>query len=139
MIRYLILILLIITACSKPTAVEEPISHFEAKPVLVPEQEVKTLTIGSQAPDFSLPATDGRFYSLNDFNDSQVLAIIFTCNHCPTAQAYEERIKSLVDDYTTEQLQVIGISPNSPLGLLYEELGYSDLGDTFDDQYADHS
>ena len=133
MIRYPYLFLLIITACSKPTTVEEPISHFEAKPVLVPEQEIATLSIGSQAPHFSLPATDGRFYNLDDFNNSKVLAIIFTCNHCPTAQAYEERIKSLVNDYTLEQLQVVAISPNSPLGLLYEELGYSDLGDTFDD------
>ncbi len=106
---------------------------FVPNPIEVPEQEVKVLAIGAKAPDFSLPGTDGKFHSLTDYSDAQVLAIIFTCNHCPTAQAYEERIKAIVDDYQSKSVQIIAISPNSPLGLLYEELGYSDLGDTYED------
>jgi peroxiredoxin len=96
-------------------------------------QTVKTLAIGEQAPDFHLPGADGKWYSLKQFASSKVLVILFTCNHCPTAQAYEERIKLLVEDYRTKGVQVVAISPNSPLGLLYEELGYTDLGDAYED------
>lgn len=122
---------------NKPEAIKEGSSQqmvgFVANPLEVPEQEVHTLEIGAKAPDFNLPGTDGKFHTLQDYADAKVLVIIFTCNHCPTAQAYEERIKTLVQDYTGKGVQVIGISPNSPLGLLYEELGYSDLGDTYED------
>src|SRR4051794_17111042 len=57
--------------------------------------EVTPLAIGSPAPDFSLPGVDGRTYSLKDFAAAKVLAVVFTCNHCPTAQAYEGRIKQM--------------------------------------------
>jgi peroxiredoxin len=55
----------------------------------------KTLELGSSAPDFNLPGVDGKNYKLADFAKAEVLVIVFTCNHCPTAQAYEERIKRL--------------------------------------------
>tara|TARA_R110002020_G_scaffold363637_2_gene575922 strand:- start:211 stop:1443 length:1233 start_codon:yes stop_codon:yes gene_type:complete len=106
---------------------------FASNPVMVQEQEHETLEIGSKAPDFKLPGTDGKFHTLSDYDDFKVLAIIFTCNHCPTAQAYEERIKEITEDYKSKSVQIVAISPNSPLGLLYEELGYSDLGDTYED------
>ena len=51
--------------------------------------EHKTLEIGAAAPDFSLKGADGKVYSLASFAESKILVIIFTCNHCPTAQAYE--------------------------------------------------
>lgn len=107
--------------------------EFVSNPVAVPEQQVKTLEPGSKAPDFRLPGTDGKYHSLADYAGAEVLVIVFTCNHCPTAQAYEERIKAIARDYRTKNVQLLAISPNSPLGLLYEELGYSDLGDTFED------
>src|SRR5882672_4443994 len=44
----------------------------------------KTLEIGASAPDFNLPGVDGKSYSLKDFAQAKVLAIVFTCNHCPT-------------------------------------------------------
>ncbi|HMQ62690.1 MAG TPA: redoxin domain-containing protein [Flavilitoribacter sp.] len=106
---------------------------FAADPQPVPEQPVETLPIGSQAPDFNLPATDGKFYTLGDFAEAQVLVIVFTCNHCPTAQAYEDRMKAIAAEYKRKGVELIAISPNSPLGLLYEELGYTDLGDDFED------
>lgn len=112
--------------------------NFVSNPVLVPEQAVQTLAIGAKAPDFRLPGTDKRYHSLSDYAKVKVLVIIFTCNHCPTAQAYEERIKTMVKDYQDKSVQVLAISPNSPLGLLYEELGYSDLGDTFEDMVIRH-
>ena len=108
-------------------------TSFEASPQLVEETEVPTLKIGEKAPDFNLPGADGKTYQLRDFADSKVLAIIFTCNHCPTAQAYEQRIKDLVTDYQDQGVAVVAISPNSPLALLYNELGYTDLGDTYQD------
>ncbi|MFI5153824.1 MAG: redoxin family protein, partial [Chitinophagales bacterium] len=54
--------------------------------------EHKTLPIGSPAPNFNLPGLDGKMVSLATFKDAKILVIIFTCNHCPTAQAYEDRI-----------------------------------------------
>ncbi len=106
---------------------------FISQPVEVPEQEVNVLEIGSQAPGFRLPGTDGTYHSLEDYASADVLVVIFTCNHCPTAQAYEDRIISIASDYMAKNVQVVAISPNSPLGLLYEELGYSDLGDSYED------
>jgi thiol-disulfide isomerase/thioredoxin len=91
------------------------------------------LEIGAMAPDFSLPGTDGAVYSLKDFSSSKVLVIIFTCNHCPTAQAYEERIKNLVTDYSHKGVAVIAISPNDPQSVTLGEMGYTDLGDSFEE------
>ncbi|MBK6930538.1 MAG: redoxin family protein [Saprospirales bacterium] len=110
-----------------------PQSGFEANPQPVEGRLVKTLPTGAPAPDFRLPGVDGKFYTLADFKSAQALVIIFTCNHCPTAQAYEERIKSVVADYKEKNVAFVAISPNSPLGLLDEELGYSDLGDSYAD------
>ena len=91
------------------------------------------LAIGSRAIDFSLPATDGKTYSLKDFNSYKVLTIIFSCNHCPTAQAYEERMKQLVTDYKSKGVGVVVISPNDPLAVTLGEMGYTDVGDSFDE------
>jgi len=100
-------------------------------PQPVPKQEVKTLDIGAPAPDFRLPNVDGKYYTLQDFKDAKALVVIFTCNHCPTAQAYEDRMIALTADYKDKGVAVVAISPNSPLGLLPEELGYSDLNDDY--------
>lgn len=95
--------------------------------------EPETLATGSKAPDFSLPGVDGKTYSLDDFRKSQVLVVIFSCNHCPTAQAYEDRIMSFSKEYEPKGVEVVMISPNSVDALNYSELGYSDMGDSFDD------
>jgi peroxiredoxin len=91
-----------------------------------------TLPLGSPAPDFKLSGVDGRTYRLRDFSKAQVLIIIFTCNHCPTAQAYEERIKQLVNDYKSRGVAVVAINPNSPAAVRLDELGYTDLDDTIE-------
>ena len=90
-----------------------------------------TLAIGDSAPDFKLPGVDGRDYSLKDFADAKVLVVIFTCNHCPTAQAYEERIIKLATDYKDKGVAVVAISPNDPKAVRLDELGYTDLSDSF--------
>ena len=106
---------------------------FYSNPVKVPKQDVFPLALGAAAPDLNLPGVDGFYHQLSDYDNAEVLLVVFTCNHCPTAQAYEGRIKKLTADYKSKNVQVIAISPNSPLGLLYEELGYSDLGDSYED------
>ena len=53
-----------------------------------------TLAIGSPAPDFSLPGIDGKTHSLGEYSANKLLVIVFTCNHCSTAQLYEARIKN---------------------------------------------
>ncbi len=93
----------------------------------------ETLAIGSKAIDFSLPGVDGKMYSLKDFEKSKILLIVFTCNHCPTAQAYEERIKSLTSDYQSKGVAVVAISPNDPISVRLDEMGYTDLGDSFEE------
>lgn len=92
-----------------------------------------TLALGASAPDFTLPATDGRVYTLKDFSEAKVLVVVFTCNHCPTAQYYEERIKALAADYRNRGVAVVAISPNDPGAVRLDELGWADLGDTFDE------
>ena len=92
-----------------------------------------TLTIGAQAPDFSLEGIDGKTYTLRDFKDAKVLMVVFMCNHCPTSQAYEKRLIQLTSDYAAKGVRVIAISPNAPQALRIDELGYSDVGDSFDD------
>ena len=95
--------------------------------------EPKTLEPGVKAPDFNLPGVDGKMYSLKDFNKASVLVIIFSCNHCPTAQAYEDRIISISKDYRSKGVEIVMISPNSVRALNYSELGYSDMGDSFEE------
>jgi peroxiredoxin len=95
--------------------------------------EPKTLEIGSKAPDFSLPGIDGKTYSLKDFEKVPVLVIIFSCNHCPTAQAYEDRIMDISRDYKLKGVALVMISPNSTKALNLSELGYTDMGDSFEE------
>ncbi|RCH56016.1 redoxin [Mucilaginibacter hurinus] len=103
-------------------------------PCFAQEEEVyKTLEVGSQAPNFNLPGIDGKKYTLKSFDKAKVLAIIFTCNHCPAAQAYEDRIKALVTAYRDKGATIIAINPNDPEALRLDELGYTDLNDSFEE------
>jgi thiol-disulfide isomerase/thioredoxin len=97
------------------------------------DNKISSLAIGDAAPDFSLPGVDGKTYSLADFAGSKVLVVAFTSNHCPTAQAYEERLKKIVVDYAPKGVALVAIQPNSTKGLRLDELGYSELGDSFAD------
>jgi thiol-disulfide isomerase/thioredoxin len=71
-------------------------------------------------------------HSLGEFADAKILVVIFTCNHCPTAQAYEGRIKSLVADYRARGVAFVAINPNHAEAVRFDELGYTDLDDTFE-------
>ncbi len=97
------------------------------------EDEHPTLAIGSPAPDFSLPGIDGKTHTLSEYKNSRLLAIVFTCNHCPTAQLYETRIKKLVDDFSSKSVAFVAIQPNDPLAIRLSELGYTDVSDSMAD------
>jgi len=113
------LILFSVLAFTSPDLSAQPAEH-------------PTLPLGALAPDFSLPGVDGGTYSLKDFADANVLAVIFTCDHCPTAQAYEGRIKRLVAEYRPRGVAFVAINPNSPDAVRLDELGYTDLDDRFE-------
>lgn len=93
----------------------------------------ETLAIGAKAPDFNLPCIDGKNYTLESFKDAKILVIAFICNHCPTSQAYEDRLIKFTSDYADKNVKVVAINPNNPGSLRYDELGWSDVGDSFDD------
>lgn len=92
-----------------------------------------TLPLGSAAPDFRLPGVDGKEYTLASFASAEVLVVIFTSNHCPTAQAYEGRINQLVADFAPRGVAVVAINPNHAPAVRLDEMGYTDLGDTFEE------
>jgi peroxiredoxin len=70
------------------------------------------LKISSPAPDFKLPGVDGGSYSLSSFKDKLIIVVIFSCNHCPYVQAYEDRIKDIQNDYQEKGVQIVAISSN---------------------------
>ena len=105
-----------------------PVASAQSKPA-PPEP----LAIGSAAPDFSLPGVDGKTYSLASFKASKVLAVVFTAVHCPTAEVYEQRLKTLVADYEKRGVAFVAIQPNNALAVRLDEMGYTDLGDSLED------
>jgi thiol-disulfide isomerase/thioredoxin len=109
-------------------------------PLLVPaaavradEPSVPTLSLGAPAPAFDLPGVDGRQHTLKEFGDKPLLAVVFTCNHCPTAQYYEERLKQIAVDYGPKGVALVAISPNDPQSVRPDEMGWTDLGDSFEE------
>ncbi len=72
----------------------------------------KGMPVGTKAPVFSLPGVDGKTYSLESFADAKLLVVVFTCNHCPYAQALEPRFIELQCDYAARGVRLVGISSN---------------------------
>jgi peroxiredoxin len=104
--------------------------------VLVASMAAEThpiLPIGSAAPDFALPGTDGNIHRLSDYAASPILAVVFTCNHCPIAQIYEQRIERLAADYKDRGVALVAIQPNDPKALRIDELDSSDVSDSLDE------
>jgi len=114
--RFLLATVASLALCSRLSAAEPP-----------------ALPLGSSAPDFNLPGVDGHNWSLKNFAHAKILVVVFTCDHCPTAQYYEERIKQLATDYKHRSVAVVAISPNDPKSIRLDELGYTDLSDTFEE------
>jgi peroxiredoxin len=72
-----------------------------------------TLPIGQHAPDFRLPATDGRTYALSDFANDAVLVVFFTCNHCPYVTGSDEATRRIAEKYSDRGVRFVGINSNS--------------------------
>lgn len=70
--------------------------------------------VGDVATDFKLKNIDGNMVSLSDYKDAKGFIVVFTCNHCPFAIAYEDRINALDAKYKNEGYPVIAINPNDP-------------------------
>ena len=75
--------------------------------------ETEMLKIGDRAPGFrNLPGTDGKRYSLDAFKDAKVLVVVFSCNHCPYVQAYEDRMIAFQRDFGGEGVAFVAINSN---------------------------
>ena len=70
------------------------------------------LKIGDPAPDFQLPGVDGYTYSMKDFKEKKIVIVMFSCNHCPTVRAYEDRFIELQRDYKDKEVVLVAINPN---------------------------
>jgi peroxiredoxin len=92
-----------------------------------------TLAKGARAPDFRLTGTDDKTWSLKDFDRYRLVVVVFSCDHCPTAQAYEDRLIRVCLNYQAKGVGMVMISPNSPRALNLAEMGYTDAGDTLED------
>lgn len=93
----------------------------------------KVLPIGSPAPDFSLPGTDGKTHKLADFAAAKALCLIFTCNHCPDSVGAAARMEQIHQDYKNKGVALVAVNPNHPDSLRPDELGYSPFGDSFEE------
>ncbi len=86
----------------------------------------KMLDLGEKAPSFkNLLGADGERYSISSFNDKPVLTVVFSCNHCPYAKAYEERMVSIQRDYASRGVQLIAINSNDDKS--YPEDSYTEM------------
>lgn len=72
-----------------------------------------SLQLGALAPDFTLPATDSKEYSLKDFSDAEVLVIFFTCNHCPYVIGSDEVSRATANKFKSRGVKFVGINSNS--------------------------
>ncbi|MGB1925101.1 MAG: thioredoxin family protein [Rubripirellula sp.] len=74
--------------------------------------ESTMLPLGTNAPAFTLPNTEGQHVSLSDYAGAKALLVIFMCNHCPYVKHVADELKKLADDYAGDGLGVVGISSN---------------------------
>lgn len=74
-----------------------------------------SLKINSKLPDFNLPGTDGKNYSPGTFEKSKVFVVMFTCNHCPYVQAYENRLIKLQKDFKEKGVAFVAINANDEI------------------------
>jgi peroxiredoxin len=99
-------------------------------------QEHPRLGIGSPAPAFSLPGTDGKIHKLSDYAASPVLVVVFTCNHCPASELYERRLNRLYETYHDKGVALVAINPDSPKSVRLAEMAYTDADDSLDGMKA---
>lgn len=114
MLRFICLVLFAFIASAQAAEHQPPLAH------------------GAPLPDFSLRGVDDRIYTPADFAQADVLVVVFSSNHCPTAQLYEERLKQLVTDYQSRNVAVVAINPNHAPAVRLDEMSWTDLDDTLE-------
>ncbi len=70
------------------------------------------LKMGDRCPDFNLKSVDNKYYSPASFRDKKIIVVIFSCNHCPYVQAYEDRIKEIQTDYASRGVKILAVNSN---------------------------
>ncbi len=122
-INYVLMTLLVIglVACKSTnttTQTEKTSEKTEAKTVAntntAPKPQKRGYNIGDVVADFSLKNIDGNMVSLSDYEDDKGVILIFTCNHCPYAVMYEDRINDLHNTFAAKGYPVLAINPNDP-------------------------
>lgn len=111
-----LLAVLVMASCKKEAEQQENIVAENQTEQIVAEETIELLgyKIGDIATDFSLKNIDGKNVSLTDYKDAKGFIVTFTCNHCPYAVAYEDRIIALDKKYKDLGYPVIAINPNNP-------------------------
>jgi len=105
-----VLATLLLSACGAADDAKTP-ARPESKPV---GKELATLEIGQAAPEFKdLIGIDDKQHSLADYRDAKLVVVAFTCNHCPVAVAYEDRLIALQKDYRDKGVQLVAINVNN--------------------------
>ena len=120
-------------ACNDDTKNSD--AYFVSNPVKrsKPEEAIKPLKIGLQAPGFRLPGVDGKWHTSKEFEEAKALVVVFLANHCPTSQGFEDQIMQVYEEYEPKGVAFVAISGTSPFGIRDDELGYTDVADSFDD------
>jgi len=83
------------------------------------------LPLGASAVDFQLKGVDGKTHSLNSLSDKKAVVIVFSCNHCPYVQAYEDRMVQIQKDYSPKGVTIVAINSNDDTG--YPEDSYPNM------------
>lgn len=92
------------------------------------DSDTDVLQRGDEAPDFDLRGTDDGTYAPEDFTDAKALLVVFTCNHCPYAQAKFDELNALANEY--DDAAVVGINANDPEA--YPEDSFERMGELVD-------
>ncbi|MEO7270491.1 MAG: thioredoxin family protein [Vicinamibacterales bacterium] len=97
------------------------------------QTQYPVLPIGSPLPEFSLLGIDGKRHTPKEYAGAKIMAVMFESNHCPASIAYEKRVHELYDEFRGKGVQVIAINPNNPKAVRLNELGYTDMSDSFEE------
>lgn len=100
-------------------------NHDKNEPKKEKNSSAKGYEVGDEATDFKLKNVDGKMVSLSDFKSAKGFIVVFTCNHCPYAKKYEDRIIALDKKYKSQGYPVIAINPNDPS--VQPEDGYAQM------------
>lgn len=104
----------VMVGCSSSVQTPTQTAASAAREEAASEQPAAEFSVGDAAPEFKdLAGIDGKQHSLQDYADAKAVALVFTCNHCPVAQAYEDRLVALQSDYADKGVKLVAINVNN--------------------------